>query len=60
MLDASGIDNVDYTAAKMLLQVRDELTKRGIAFASVATSDGVLDDLRRYGLTGEYDLCGHA
>ena len=50
VLDASGIDNVDYTAAKMLLQVKAELTKRNIAFASVASFDGLLGDLRRYGL----------
>ena len=48
VLDASGIDDVDYTAAKMLLQIK--LAKRGIAIAAVATSDGVLDNLRRYGI----------
>jgi MFS superfamily sulfate permease-like transporter len=50
VLDASGIDNVDYTAAKMILQVRNELSKRGITIAHVATSDGVLDDVLRYGI----------
>ena len=50
VLDASGIDNVDYTAAKMLLQVKAELTKRNVAFASVASFDGLLGDLQRYGL----------
>ena len=50
LLDASGIDDVDYTAAKMLLQIRTKLAKRGIAMAAVATSDGVLDNLRRYGI----------
>jgi MFS superfamily sulfate permease-like transporter len=52
ILDASGIDNVDYSAAKTLLQTRAELRKRGVEVATVATSDGVLDDLRRYGLGG--------
>jgi sulfate permease, SulP family len=50
LLDASGIDDVDYSAAKMLLQIRTKLAKRGIAIAAVATSDGVLDNLRRYGI----------
>ncbi|MCU0971437.1 MAG: SulP family inorganic anion transporter [Gammaproteobacteria bacterium] len=52
ILDASGIDNVDYSAAKTLLQTRAELRKRGVEVAAVATPDGVLDDLRRYGLGG--------
>lgn len=52
VLDASGIDEVDYSAAKMLLQLRDELTRRGIAVAAVATSGGVLDALARYGVPG--------
>jgi sulfate permease, SulP family len=50
LLDASGIDDVDYTVSKMLLQIRTKLAKRGIAFAAVATSDGVLDNLGRYGI----------
>jgi sulfate permease, SulP family len=54
ILDASGIDNIDYTAAKMLLEVRKELTRRHIAFSMVATFDGVLHDLRRYGLADGY------
>lgn len=52
ILDASGIDNVDYSAAKTLLQTRAELRKRGVEVAAVATPGGVLDDLRRYGLGG--------
>jgi MFS superfamily sulfate permease-like transporter len=50
VLDASSINDVDYTAAKMLLQLRTELGKRGVAVATIATRDGVLDDLRRFGL----------
>jgi high affinity sulfate transporter 1 len=50
ILDASGIDSVDYSAAKMLLQTRAELDWRGVRLTAVATADGVLDDLRRYGL----------
>jgi SulP family sulfate permease len=52
ILDASGIDSVDYSAAKMLLQTRAELARRGVRLTAVATSEGVLDDLRRYGLSG--------
>ena len=52
IVDASGIDSVDYSAAKMLLQTRAELGKRGVGVMTVATPDGVLDDLRRYGLGG--------
>jgi high affinity sulfate transporter 1 len=54
ILDASGIDSVDYSAAKTLLQTRVELRRRGVGLAAVATPDGVLEDLRRYGL-GETD-----
>jgi MFS superfamily sulfate permease-like transporter len=54
ILDASGIDNVDYSAAKMLLEIRKDLAKRDIAFSMVATEDGVLDDLRRYGLADDH------
>ena len=52
ILDASGIDNVDYSAAKMLLQTRAELRKLGVGLMAVGTEDGVLGDLRRYGLSG--------
>jgi MFS superfamily sulfate permease-like transporter len=50
ILDASGIDSVDYSAAKMLLQTRAEFDRRGVRLTAVATSEGVLNDLRRYGL----------
>ena len=48
ILDASGIDSVDYSAAKMLMQTRAELGRRGVGVLVVATADGVLDDMRRY------------
>jgi MFS superfamily sulfate permease-like transporter len=50
VLDASGIDNVDYTAAKMLRQGRDDLKNRGVAVAVVAAHGPVLDVLRRFGV----------
>jgi high affinity sulfate transporter 1 len=53
VLDLSGIDDVDYTAAKMLLQVRSELNKRGVTVASAAISADAIDNLRRYGLAGD-------
>jgi sulfate permease, SulP family len=52
ILDASGIDSVDYSAAKMLLQTQAELRKRGVEVVTVATADGMLADMRRYGLVG--------
>jgi MFS superfamily sulfate permease-like transporter len=53
VLDVTGINDVDYTAAKMLLQVRSELTKLGVSVVSVAVSADAIDYLRRYGLAGD-------
>ena len=53
VLDASGINEVDYSAAKMLLQLREELAKRHVAYAVVASIGDLVARLRRYGLTGE-------
>jgi MFS superfamily sulfate permease-like transporter len=53
VLDVTGIDDVDYTAAKMLLQVRSELTKLGVSMVSVAVSADAIDYLRPYGLAGD-------
>jgi len=53
VLDASGINEVDYSAAKMLLQLREELAKRHVAYAVVAPIGDLVARLRRYGLTGE-------
>lgn len=53
VLDLTGIDDVDYTAAKMLLQVRGELNKRGVTVVSAAVSADAIDNLRRYGLAGD-------
>jgi high affinity sulfate transporter 1 len=47
VLDASGIDDVDYTGGRMLLQVVHELHARGIDFAVArATGDAPLDTAR--------------
>lgn len=53
VLDLTGIDDIDYTAAKMLLQVRGELNKRGVTVVSAAISADAIDNLRRYGLAGD-------
>ncbi len=52
VLDASGIDEVDYSAAKMLLQLRAELLKRRVRYAVVTSLAELLQQLRRYGLAG--------
>ena len=48
VLDASGVNDIDYTAAKLLLQLSSELKLRGVRLACVAHSVGVLDEIRRY------------
>ena len=48
VIDASEINNIDYTAGKTLLQLRDELDRRGVGIASVAVPEGVHDELERY------------
>jgi sulfate permease, SulP family len=53
VLDLTGIDYVDYTAAKMLLQVKGELNKRGVTVVSAAVSADAINNLRRYGLAGD-------
>jgi MFS superfamily sulfate permease-like transporter len=50
VLDTSGIDDVDYTAAKMLLQLRSELARHRVAVEVVTSHHTVLEKLRRYGL----------
>ena len=48
VIDASGIDDIDFTAAKTLIQLRAELDRRGIGFVAVATPEGALETLERY------------
>jgi sulfate permease, SulP family len=50
VIDASGIDDVDYSAAKTLLQMRTELGRRGVGVACVAASEDLRDELARYGV----------
>jgi MFS superfamily sulfate permease-like transporter len=53
VLDITGIDDVDYTAAKMLLQGRSELNRRGVTVVSVAISADAIAHLRRYGIAAD-------
>jgi high affinity sulfate transporter 1 len=52
VVDASQISNVDYTAGKTLLQLQEELTRRGVGIASVAVPEGVSSELERYRALG--------
>lgn len=48
VVDASEINNIDYTAGKTLLQLRQELSRRGVGIAAVAIAEGVRSELERY------------
>ena len=48
VIDATGINDIDYSAAKALIQLDGELRRRHIGLACVATSSGVLAEIRRY------------
>ena len=50
VFDASTVSDVDYSAAKMLLQMHTEFSQRGVRVTVVAASDEVYDELARYGL----------
>jgi sulfate permease, SulP family len=48
VIDASEINNIDYTAGKTLVQLGGELDKRGVGIAAVAIPTGVLHEIERY------------
>jgi len=52
IVDASQISNIDYTAGMTLLQLRNELMRRGVGFASVAVPEGVVSSFERYRTLG--------
>lgn len=52
VIDASEIFNIDYTAGKTLLQLREELGRRGVGIASVALPEGVRSELEGYRALG--------
>ncbi|SIT38107.1 Sulphate transporter [Paraburkholderia ribeironis] len=55
VIDASQISNIDYTAGKTLLQLREELDRRGVGLASVAVPEGVRSEIERYRALGSPD-----
>ncbi len=50
VLDASGIDDVDFTGGRMLLQVVHELHARGVDFAVARATGDAPRDTARAGL----------
>ncbi len=48
VVDATGVNDIDYSAAKALIQLNAELLRRNIRLACVATSAGVLAEIQRY------------
>ncbi len=50
VIDASGVDDLDDSAAKTLLELRDLLHQRGIHTALVTTSSAIEKELSRFGL----------
>jgi len=50
VLLADGIDDVDYTGGKTLLELAETFEKRGIVFAVADASEDVLEELRKFGV----------
>ncbi|CAB3776225.1 putative sulfate transporter [Paraburkholderia caffeinitolerans] len=48
VIDASVINNIDYTGGKALIQVGEELDRRGVGIAAVALPTGVRSEIERY------------
>ncbi|MHB2166449.1 SulP family inorganic anion transporter [Alsobacter sp. R-9] len=48
IIDASGIDSIDFTAAKALMQLHAELERRGVRMIGVAVNDDVAQAMDRY------------
>jgi sulfate permease, SulP family len=48
VIDASEINNIDYTAGKTLVQLGAELDRRGVGIAAVALPTGVWREIERY------------
>ncbi|WP_028206352.1 SulP family inorganic anion transporter [Paraburkholderia nodosa] len=48
VIDASEINNIDYTAGKTLIQLGGELDKHGVGIAAVALPSGVRHEIERY------------
>lgn len=52
MKAATQIGNVDYTVGKTPLQLREELTRRGVGISAVAVPEGVSSERERYRTLG--------
>jgi high affinity sulfate transporter 1 len=50
VLDASAVSDIDYTAAKSMLALIDELDQRGVTFAMAEVTDDLRTLMSRYGL----------
>ena len=50
VIDATAVSDIDYSAAKALIQLRDELLRRNIGMIGVAASAKVHTELQRYGM----------
>lgn len=48
MIDASEINNIDYTAGMTLIQLGSELDKHGVGIGAVALPTGVRHQIERY------------
>jgi sulfate permease, SulP family len=48
VVDATEMYNIDYTAGKTLVQLGEELDKRGLGIAAVALATGVRHQIERY------------
>jgi high affinity sulfate transporter 1 len=48
VIDATEITNIDYTAGKKLVQLGEELDRRGVGIAAIALPTGVRHELDRY------------
>ena len=48
VIDASEINNIDYTAGKKLVQLGEELDRRGVGIAAIALPTGVRHEIDRY------------
>ncbi|MGB8382920.1 MAG: STAS domain-containing protein, partial [Dermatophilaceae bacterium] len=51
VLHAEAVDDIDYTGARTLLELADQLKQRGIVFAVADATDHVRDELDRFGFT---------
>ena len=51
VLQADGMDDIDYTGGKTLAEVQEQLESRGIVFAVAEANDHLAAELDRFGIT---------